>query len=94
MEDIQKMIQEISQDVINTALLIAKEMTASKSLQASLKETSKKYDEDDFTNFINGHQYALEDLKEALRYLSGAQMQCHFITVDKIAIEQKYELNP
>lgn len=94
MEEIQKMIQEISQDVINTALLIAKEMTASKSLQTTLKETSKKYDEDDFTNYINGHQYALEDLKEALRYLSGAQMQCNFITVDKIAIEQKYELNP
>jgi mRNA-degrading endonuclease YafQ of YafQ-DinJ toxin-antitoxin module len=38
MEDIQKMIQEISQDVINTALLIAKEMTASKSLHKLLGE--------------------------------------------------------
>ena len=34
MEDIQKMIQEIQQDVIYAALLIAKETTASKSTDA------------------------------------------------------------
>ena len=93
MEDIKKMIQEISEDIINIALLVTKDMSAAKSLQNSLRATSQKYDEDDFTNYVGGHQYALDDIKEALRYLSGAQMQYRFIAVDKMAIEQKYEIN-
>lgn len=90
MKDILKMIQNISEDIMQTGVMVKKTLIEAENFHNSIKESSDRYDEDDFTNYINGHQYAIDDLKQALRCLSVAQMQCMFITEDRQAIEEKY----
>lgn len=90
MEDIQELIQSISEDIMQTAVQVKKALIEAENFQNSLGKSSVRYDEDDFTNYINAHLYVIDDLKQALRCLSGAQMQCRCIVEDKRSVEQKY----
>lgn len=90
MEDIQELIQGISEDIIQTAVQVKKALIKAENFQDSVGKSSERYDEDDFTNYINAHQYVIDDLKQALRCLSGAHMQCRCIVEDRHSVEQKY----
>lgn len=90
MNALDKIINNISVEIVNVAEAVKESLIESEKSKNELKKSSFKYDEDDFTNYINGHQYAIDDLMQALKCLSGAQMQCRFIEKDKQSIEQKY----
>ena len=90
MEDIQELIQGISEDIMQTAVQVKKALIEAENFQNSVGKSSVRYEEDDFTNYINAHQYVIDDLKQALRCLSGAQMQCRCIVEDRHSVEQKY----
>ena len=51
---------------------------------------SKSYDEDDFTNLINGYQYTIEELESACAHLYEASAQYKFVLNDTITINSKY----
>ena len=42
-------------------------------------QRSEVYDEDDFTNLINGYQYTIDELKSVCKHLYEASVQYKFI---------------
>ena len=88
---IQGKVDVITNEIKELAALIQSEKVQAENLHDSIKATSDKYNEDDFTNMLNGYQYVIDDLKSAYRSLSSASMQCQFIVEDEKALRRKYD---
>lgn len=91
MDEILDNLEKISNGIRDLAGLLKAERHDSEKYKDSLKETDTRFDEDDFTNILNGYQYVLDDLKSAYRSLSSASMQCQFIVEDEKALRRKYD---
>ena len=91
MDEILDNLEKISNSIRDLAGLLNSERHDSEKYKDSLKETDTRFDEDDFTNILNGYQYVLDDLKSAYRSLSSASMQCQFIIDDEKALRKKYD---
>lgn len=91
MDEILDNLEKISNSIRDLAGLLKSESHDSEKYKDSLKESDTRFDEDDFTNILNGYQYVLDDLKSAYRSLSSASMQCQFIIDDEKALRKKYD---
>lgn len=91
MDEILDNLEKISNSIRDLAGLLNSERHDSEKYKDSLKESDTRFDEDDFTNILNGYQYVLDDLKSAYRSLSSASMQCQFIIDDEKALRKKYD---
>ena len=91
MDEILDNLEKISNSIRDLASLLKSERHDSEKYKDSLKESDTRFDEDDFTNILNGYQYVLDDLKSAYRSLSSASMQCQFIIDDEKALRKKYD---
>ena len=87
---IQGKVEVITNELKELAALIQSEKLKAENLHDSIKATSDKYDEDDFTNMLNGYQYAIDDLRAAYRSLSEALMQYRYAEEDRNTVKQKY----
>ena len=87
---IQGKVEVITNELKELAALIQSEKLIAENLHDSIKATSDKYDEDDFTNMLNGYQYAIDDLRAAYRSLSEALMQYRYAEEDRNTVKQKY----
>ena len=87
---IQGKVEVITNELKELAALIQSEKLKAENLHDSIKATSDKYNEDDFTNMLNGYQYVIDDLRAAYKSLSGAVMQYRFAKEDRNTVEQKY----
>ena len=91
MDEILDNLEKISNSIRDLASLLKSERHDSEKYKDSLKESDTRFDEDDFTNILNGYQYVLDDLKSAYRSLSSASMQCQFIIDDEKALRNTYD---
>lgn len=87
---IQGKVEVITNELKELAALIQSEKLIAENLHDLIKATSDKYDEDDFTNMLNGYQYAIDDLRAAYRSLSEALMQYRYAEEDRNTVKQKY----
>lgn len=87
---IQGKVEVITNELKELAALIQSEKLKAENLHDLIKATSDKYDEDDFTNMLNGYQYAIDDLRAAYRSLSEALMQYRYAEEDRNTVKQKY----
>lgn len=87
---VQQKIKHLSDEAKRLAGEIHKEKASAENIQRNAKLESESYDEDDFFNLINGYQYAIDELREAYKSLSGALMQYRFCKEDRDTIENKY----
>ena len=88
--NLQAKIKTLSDEVKELAALILAEKASAENIQRAAELESESYDEDDFTNLINGYQYVMDELREAYKSLSGALMQYSFCKEDRDTIENKY----
>ena len=51
---------------------------------------SESYDEDDFTNLINGYQYVIDDLRAVCEHLYESSWQYDFVLKDLRCVKEKY----
>ena len=61
--NVQSKIKALSDEVRKLAGLIQKEKASAENIQRNAELESESYDEDDFTNVINGYQYAIDELR-------------------------------
>ena len=87
---IQEKIKHLSDEVKKLARDILKEKASAENIQTNAELESKSYDEDDFTNLINGYQYTIEELESACAHLYEASAQYKFVLNDTITINSKY----
>ena len=87
---IQEKIKHLSDEVKELATQIQIEKEKAEAIMHNAETSSEVYDEDDFTNLINGHQYVIADLKSAYKHLYGASVQYKFVLNDTHTIEAKY----
>ena len=90
--NVQSKIKTLSNEVKKLAALVLAEKASAENIQRNAELGSESYDEDDFTNLINGYQYVIDVLREAYKSLSGALMQYSFCKEDRDTIENKYFL--
>ena len=87
---VQQKIKHLSDEVKKLAGDILKEKALAENIQMNAELESKSYDEDDFTNLINGYQYTIEELESACVHLYKASAQYKFVLNDTITINSKY----
>lgn len=90
---IQGKVDVITNEIKELAALIQSEKVQAENLHDSIKATSDKYNEDDFTNLINGYQYTIDELKSAYKHLYEAQIQYKFSLEDHNIVRNKYLIN-
>ena len=88
---IQEKIKDLSDEIKELAALIWSEKTKAEAIMHNAETTSEVYDEDDFTNLINGYQYTIDELKSVCKHLYGASVQYKFIEEDRNNIRTKYQ---
>ena len=66
---VQQKIKDLSDEVKKLARDILKEKASAENIQMNAELESKSYDEDDFTNLINGYQYVIDDLRAVCEHL-------------------------
>ena len=50
---------------------------------------SESYDEDDFTNLINGYQYVIDELKAVCEHFYESSWQYEFVLKDMTCVKEK-----
>ena len=87
---VQEKIKHLSDEVKKLARDILKEKASAENIQTNAELESKSYDEDDFTNLINGYQYVIDELRYAFEHLHAASVQYMFALEDISNIRKKY----
>ena len=87
---IQEKIKHLSDEIKELAALIWSEKTKAEAIMHNAETSSEVYDEDDFTNLINGYQYTIDELKSAYKHLYGAYVQYKFSLEDYTIVRDKY----
>ena len=88
---IQGKIKHLSGEIKELAALIWSEKTKAEAIMHNAETSSEVYDEDDFTNLINGYQYTIDELKSVCKHLYEASVQYKFIEEDHNNIRTKYQ---
>ena len=88
--NVQSKIKTLSNEVKKLAGLILKEKASAENIQRNAELGSESYDEDDFTNLINGYQYVIDELRHAFEHLHAASVQYRFTLEDISNIRKKY----
>ena len=88
--NVQSKIKTLSNEVKKLAGLILEEKASAENIQRNAELESESYDEDDFTNLINGYQYVIDELRYAFEHLHAASVQYMFALEDISNIRKKY----
>ena len=87
---VQQKIKDLSDEVKKLARDILKEKASAENIQTNAELESKSYDEDDFTNLINGYQYVIDDLRAVCEHLYESLWQYDFVLKDLTCVKEKY----
>ena len=87
---VQSKIKTLSDEVKKLAEVIMKEKASAENIQRNAELESKSYDEDDFTNLINGYQYVLEELRAVCEHFYESSCQYEFVEKDLTYVKEKY----
>ena len=87
---VQQKIKDLSDEVKKLARDILKEKASAENIQMNAEMESKSYDEDDFTNLINGYQYVIDDLRAVCEHLYESSLQYDFALKDLRCVKEKY----
>lgn len=90
---VQQKIKDLSDDIKEIATKILAEKKKAQAIMHNAETTSDAYDEDDFTNLINGYQYTIDELKSAYKHMYGAFVQYEFTMEDHNIVRNKYLIN-
>ena len=87
---VQQKIKDLSDEVKRLAREILKEKASAENIQRNAELESKSYDEDDFTNLINGYQYVIDELRAVCEHFHESSWQYEFALKDLIGVKEKY----
>lgn len=93
LDKIDVLLHQISDEIQEVATLTRVSKNSTEDFQSTQENHSLNYNEDDFINIINGHQYIIDDLREAYKAISGARMQFAMIIQDHMSLMNKYDLH-
>ena len=88
---VQQKIKHLSDEVKELAALIWTEKAKAEAIMHNAETSSEVYDEDDFTNLINGYLETIDELKSVCKHLYEASVQYKFIEEDHNNIRTKYQ---
>ena len=88
--NVQSKIKTLSNEVKKLAGLILEEKASAENIQTNAELESESYDEDDFTNLINGYQYVIDDLRAVCEHLYESSWQYDFVLKDLRCVKEKY----
>ena len=88
--NVQSKIKALSDEVRKLAGLIQKEKASAENIQRNAELESESYDEDDFTNVINGYQYAIDELRAVCEHFYESSLQYDFVLKDMTCVKEKY----
>ena len=91
--NVQQKIKDLSDEIKEIATKIQAEKKKAQAIMHNAEATSDAYDEDDFTNLINGYQYTIDELKSVFKHLHGAYVQYKFLLEDHNIVRNKYLIN-
>lgn len=80
----------ISDEVRKLAALVLAEKASAENIQRNAELESGSYDEDDFTNLINGYQYAIDELRAVCEHLHESSRHYEFALEDLQHVKEKY----
>lgn len=87
---VQQKIKDLSDEIKEITTQIQAEKEKAETFMHNAETTSDAYDEDDFTNLINGYQYVIDELRHAFEHLHAASVQYRFALEDISNIRKKY----
>lgn len=88
--NVQSKIKTLSNEVRKLAELIMEEKASAENIQRNAELESESYDEDDFTNLINGYQYVIDELKAICEHFYESSLQYEFVLKDLMCVREKY----
>ena len=88
--NVQSKIKTLSNEVRKLAELIMEEKASAENIQRNAELESESYDEDDFTNLINGYQYVIDELKAICEHFYESSSQYEFVLKDLMCVREKY----
>ena len=88
--NVQSKIKTLSNEVRKLAELIMEEKASAENIQRNAELESESYDEDDFTNLINGYQYVIDELKAVCEHFYESSLQYEFVLKDMTCVKEKY----
>ena len=88
--NVQSKIKTLSNEVKKLAGLILEEKASAENIQRNAELGSESYDEDDFTNLINGYQYVIDELKAVCEHFYESSLQYEFVLKDMMCVREKY----
>ena len=91
--NVQQKIKDLSDEIKEIATKIQAEKKKAQAIMHNAEATSDAYDEDDFTNLINGYQYTIDELKSVFKHLHGAYVHYKFLLEDHNIVRNKYLIN-
>ena len=87
---VQQKIKNLSNEINELAALIWTEKAKAEAIMHNAEMSCDDYDEDDFTNLINGYKYTIDELKSVCEHLFEASVQYKFVLNDTLTINSKY----
>ena len=90
---VQQKIKDLSDEIKEITTQIQAEKEKAETIMHNAETTSDAYDEDDFTNLINGYQYTIDELKSAYKHLYKAHVQYKFSLEEHNIVRNKYLIN-
>ena len=88
--NVQSKIKTLSNEVRKLAELIMEEKASAENIQRNAELESESYDEDDFTNLINGYQYVIDELKAICEHFYESSLQYEFVLKELMCVREKY----
>ena len=88
--NVQSKIKTLSNEVRKLAELIMEEKALAENIQRNAELGSESYNEDDFTNIINGYQYVIDELKAVCEHFYESSLQYEFVLKDMMCVREKY----
>ena len=88
--NVQSKIKTLSNEVKKLAGLILEEKASAENIQRNAELGSESYDEDDFTNLINGYQYVIDELRAVCEHFYESSLQYEFVLKDMTCVKEKY----
>ena len=87
---VQQKIKHLSDEIKELAAVIRTDKEKAEAIMHNAETSCYDYDEDDFTNLINGYKYTIYELKSVCEHLSEASVQYKFVLNDTLTINSKY----
>lgn len=88
--NVQSKIKTLSNEVKKLAAFVLAEKASAENIQRNAELGSESYDEDDFTNLINGYQYVIDELRAVCEHFYESLWQYEFVLKDMTCVKEKY----